>query len=394
MLKAAREADVEAPVIVMTAFGTIEEAVRAMKEGAADFLTKPVDTEHLLVLLDRAVERRRLATEYVLLKEDYQRRYGLPRVLGDDPAWKETMLAVQRAAPAEATVLLLGESGTGKELLSRALHQLSPRAKGPFVAINCAAIPEALLENELFGHEKGAFTGAAARKIGKAELAHRGTLFLDEIGDLPLALQAKILRLVQERQFERVGGLQTISVDVRVVAATNRDLREAVARREFREDLLLPPVGLPARDPAAAPAAQRHPRCWPTPSSSATRGRWAGAGCASRKRRAAALLDHSLARQRARAPELDRARGHPRRRKRDRAVATCAWPRRRPPVRGWATCSISRVRSRKSGRRAAARAEDEAIRLALQECRDDRNEAAARLGISAAALARRLRGPA
>jgi DNA-binding NtrC family response regulator len=237
VLAAAREGDVELPVIVMTAFGTVEEAVRAMKEGATDFLTKPVDTDHLLLLLDRATERRRLATEYLLLKEDYQRRFGLPRVLGEDPAWKETLLAIQRAAATEATVLLLGESGTGKELLSRALHQLSGRAKGPFVAINCAAIPENLLENELFGHEKGAFTGASGRKIGKAELAHHGTLFLDEIGDLPLALQSKILRLVQERQFERVGGVQTISVDLRLVAATNRDLKEAVAAKQFREDL-------------------------------------------------------------------------------------------------------------------------------------------------------------
>jgi DNA-binding NtrC family response regulator len=237
VLQAAREADPQAAVIVMTAFGTIEEAVRAMKEGATDFLTKPVDTEHLLLLLDRAIDRRRLVTEYVLLKEDHQRRFGLPRLLGEDPAFKESLLAIQRAAASDANVLLLGESGTGKELLSRALHQLSPRAKGPFVAINCAAIPEALLENELFGHEKGAFTGASARKVGKAELAHKGTLFLDEIGELPVSLQAKILRLVQERQFERVGGLQTLTVDVRVVAATNRDLHAAVARKEFREDL-------------------------------------------------------------------------------------------------------------------------------------------------------------
>lgn len=237
VLQAAKEADPQTPVMVMTAFGTIEEAVRAMKEGAADFLTKPVDTDHLLLLLERAMDRRRLLTEYVLLQEDYQRRFGLPKVLGEDPVFKETMLALQRAAGTDATVLLLGESGTGKELLCRALHQLSPRAKGPFVAINCAAIPEALLENELFGHEKGAFTGASGRKVGKAEMAHRGTLFLDEIGDLPLLLQGKILRLVQEKQFERVGGVQTLTVDVRVVAATNKELREAVAKKEFREDL-------------------------------------------------------------------------------------------------------------------------------------------------------------
>ena len=237
VLQAARDSDPEMPVVVMTAFGTVDEAVRAMKEGAADFLTKPVDTDHLMVLLDRAIERRRLLTEYVLLKEEYQRRFGLPRLLGEDPALKETMLALQRAASTDATVLLLGESGTGKELMARSLHQLSARAKGPFVAINCAAIPETLLENELFGHEKGAFTGASGRKIGRAEMAHQGTLFLDEIGDLPLPLQGKILRLVQEKQFDRVGGTQTISVDVRVVAATNRDLKEAVAAKQFRDDL-------------------------------------------------------------------------------------------------------------------------------------------------------------
>src|SRR5258707_1226695 len=230
-------ADAGPAVIMMTALGTVEEGVRAMKGGAADFLTKPVDTDHLLLLLDRVMERRRLATELVLLRDDYQRKIGLPRVLGEDPALKETMLAIQRAAATDATVLITGESGTGKELMSRALHQLSPPGKGPFVAIKCAAIPEALLENELFGHEKGAYTGATARKVGKAEMAHHGTLFLDEIGDLPLLLQGKILRLVQEKQFERVGGVQTLSVDVRVVAATNRDLKEAVAAKQFREDL-------------------------------------------------------------------------------------------------------------------------------------------------------------
>jgi DNA-binding NtrC family response regulator len=237
VLQAAKEADPDVPVIVMTAFATVDDAVRAMKQGATDFLTKPVDTEHLVLLLERALERRRLLTEYVLLKEEYQRKIGLPRLIGEDPALKDAMLGLQKAAATDATVLLLGESGTGKELMARSLHHLSARAKGPFVAINCAAIPEALLENELFGHEKGAFTGATNRKMGKAEMAHHGTLFLDEIGDLPLSLQGKILRLVQEKQFERVGGVQTLSVDVRVVAATNRDLQEAVAAKQFREDL-------------------------------------------------------------------------------------------------------------------------------------------------------------
>src|SRR6266851_574151 len=251
VLQAARDAESETAVVVMTAFGTVAEAVRAMKEGAEDFLTKPVDTDHLLLVIERAMDRRRLQTEYVLLKEEYQRRFGLPKVMGEDPALKETMLEIQRASASDATVLVLGESGTGKELMARALHQLSPRAKAPFVAINCAAIPEALLENELFGHEKGAFTGASARKLGRVEMAHGGTLFLDEVGDLPLGLQPKILRLVQERQFERVGGVQTITVDVRLVAATNRDLQEAVARKEFRDDLFFRlsvfPVTVPPR---------------------------------------------------------------------------------------------------------------------------------------------------
>src|SRR3989442_751375 len=171
VLQASKEADAQAPVIVMTAFGTVDDAVRAMKEGATDFLTKPVDTEHLLLVLERAMERQRLQTKYVLLKEEHQRRFGLPKMMGEDPALKETMLAIQRVAATDATVLVLGESGTGKELMSRALHQLSARAKGPFVAINCAAIPENLLENELFGHEKGAFTGATGRTIGRARMA-------------------------------------------------------------------------------------------------------------------------------------------------------------------------------------------------------------------------------
>ncbi|MET0553898.1 MAG: sigma-54 dependent transcriptional regulator [Vicinamibacteria bacterium] len=389
VLQAAREADPQVPVIVMTAFGTIEEAVRAMKAGATDFLTKPVDTEHLLVVLERAVEQRRLLTDYVLLKEDYQRRYGLPKVLGEDPAWKETMLAVQRAAPTDATVLLLGESGTGKELLSRALHQLSPRAKAPFVAINCAAIPEALLENELFGHEKGAFTGAAARKIGKAEMAHRGTLFLDEIGDLPLSLQAKILRLVQERQFERVGGLQTISVDVRVVAATNRDLREAVARKEFREDLFfrlsvfpveIPPLRRRRGDiPLLAEAfleryAHEMGRRGLRLSDAARRElldhHWPGniRELQNAIERAAILAD-GLSIE----PRHLRLTADPHAGRRLADVLDLSGP-------------LAEV-----GKRASARAEDEAIRLALQDCAGDRGAAAARLGLSPAALNRRLR---
>jgi DNA-binding NtrC family response regulator len=237
VLSAALKSGPETDVIVMTAFGSIEDAVRAIREGASDFLTKPVDTDHLLLLVDRALDRRRLKRRAFLLEEEMQERMSLPRLVGTSEGLKEALLQVQRVAPADTTVLILGESGTGKELLARSVHQLSPRAKGPFVAINCAAIPESLLENELFGHEKGAFTGANARKLGRVEMAQGGTLFLDEIGELPLSLQPKILRLVQERQFDRVGGTETRQVDLRLVTATNRDLRAMVASREFREDL-------------------------------------------------------------------------------------------------------------------------------------------------------------
>jgi len=237
VLRAAKELDPALPVIVMTAFGSIQDAVAAMKEGALDFLAKPVDPDHLLLMVERALAQRRLATENLILKEELAQRRGAPQIVGDDPKLKQVSLALHRAAATDTTVLLEGESGTGKELFARALHALSTRADGPFIAINCAAIPENLLETELFGHEKGAFTGAAARKPGKFELAHRGTLFLDEIGDLPLALQAKILRALEEKRFERVGGTVPLQVDVRVVAATNRNLKAAVAARQYREDL-------------------------------------------------------------------------------------------------------------------------------------------------------------
>src|SRR5437588_4569610 len=188
-------------------------------------------------MVERALSQRRLTTENLILKEGLASRRGGPQIVGEDARLKQVTVALHRAAATDTTVLLEGESGTGKELFARALHALSPRADGPFVAINCAAIPETLLETELFGHEKGAFTGASARKPGKFELAHRGTLFLDEIGDLPLALQAKILRALEEKRFERVGGTALIQVDVRVVAATNRNLKAQVAARQFREDL-------------------------------------------------------------------------------------------------------------------------------------------------------------
>ena len=237
VLRAAKDLDAELPVVVMTAYGSIQDAVTAMREGATDFLAKPVDPDHLLLVVQRVIAQRRMQAEYFLLKEELAERRGAPRIIGEDPTLRQVSQQLHRAAATDATVLLEGESGTGKELFARALHALSPRQDGPFVAINCAAIPDTLLETELFGHEKGAFTGAAARKPGRFELAHRGTLFLDEIGDLPLALQAKILRALEEKRFERVGGTVSLQVDVRVVAATNRNLKARVAVRQFREDL-------------------------------------------------------------------------------------------------------------------------------------------------------------
>jgi DNA-binding NtrC family response regulator len=237
VLRGAKDIDPELPVIVMTAYGSVQDAVVAMKEGALDFLAKPVDPDHLLLLVARALTQRRLAAENLVLREELAARRGAPAIIGEAPSLKRVISTLHRAAGTDTTVLLLGESGTGKELFARTLHASSPRADGPFVAINCAAIPETLLETELFGHEKGAFTGATARKAGRFELAHRGTLFLDEIGDLPLALQAKILRALEEKRFERVGGTQSLQVDVRVVAATNRNLKTAVAAKQFREDL-------------------------------------------------------------------------------------------------------------------------------------------------------------
>ena len=237
VLRLAKEIDDEIPVIVMTAYGTLEDAVRAMKDGALDFLAKPVDPDHLQLLVRRALEQRRIVNENLLLKEELAVRRGAPQLVGEDPALRKVFQSLQRAAATDTTVLIEGESGTGKELFARSLHALSERTAQPFVAINCAAIPETLLETELFGHEKGAFTGAVARKPGKFEMAHRGTLFLDEIGDLPLSLQAKILRALEEKRFERVGGTASVQVDVRLVAATNRGLRNQVAARRFREDL-------------------------------------------------------------------------------------------------------------------------------------------------------------
>lgn len=238
VIRAAKHFDSGLPVIALASADDAAGAVTAMKEGVFECLIRPVDPADLLPLIERALSRRRELTAALLTSSTMvERGDGVPLIVGHDPALTQVLVGLERAAATDATVLLEGESGTGKELFARSLHGISPRAAGPFVAINCAAIPETLLESELFGHEKGSFTGAVGRKLGKFEVADGGTLFLDEIGDLPASLQAKILRAVETRSFERIGGTSPIQVDVRIVAATNRDLRARVAAREFREDL-------------------------------------------------------------------------------------------------------------------------------------------------------------
>ena len=237
VLRAVRTIDPKLQVVVMTTHGSIQDAVAAMKEGAMDVLAMPVDPGRLALIVERTTAQRRLQTDDAHKDQALAERRGAPRIVGEDPQLRRVSQQLSRAAGANATVLLEGESGTGKELFARALHALSSRSGGPFVAINCAAIPEGLLETELFGYERGAFTGAVGMKSGRFEMANRGTLFLDEIGDMPLPLQPKILRALEEKTFERVGGTSTSHVDVRVVAATNRDLKARVATHDFREDL-------------------------------------------------------------------------------------------------------------------------------------------------------------
>jgi DNA-binding NtrC family response regulator len=237
VLRASKAENPLTPVIMMTAYGSVDIAVTAIKEGAFDFITKPFDTDHLLLLIRRALEAQRLCAENVLLREELASRYGAPRIIGKSAGIVGVAQKVQKVAQAKTTVLLLGESGTGKELFARAIHNLSPRAAFPFVPINCAAIPRELIESELFGHEKGSFTGAEAKKIGKFELADKGTIFLDEITEIDLSLQAKLLRAIQEGEIERVGGLKSVQIDVRIVAASNRDMERAIEEKRLREDL-------------------------------------------------------------------------------------------------------------------------------------------------------------
>jgi DNA-binding NtrC family response regulator len=248
VLDAAIALDPTLPVIVMTAFGSIETAVEAMKHGAEDFITKPVDPDLLRLRVSRSIERRVRSRQSLLFAEAQSRT--MPPIVGESAAIRAVRVETERVAATDATVLLEGESGTGKELFAHAIHALSARRNGPFVAINCAAIPETLLESELFGHERGAFTGATARRMGKFELGDSGTVFLDEIGELTPVTQGKLLRVLQERSFHRVGGTVPIEVDVRILAASNRSLEKLVAQGLFREDLFYRVRVFPIRIPA------------------------------------------------------------------------------------------------------------------------------------------------
>ena len=237
LLRAVKAMNPEIPFLLVTAYGTVETAVQAMKEGATDYLSKPLDLEELLLRIDRAGEQLRLRSAVRDLQARLVERHRLEGIVGESGRMQEVLALVKQVAPSDATVLIRGESGTGKELIARAIHFNSRRATGPLVTLSCAALPEQLLESELFGHERGAFTGAVAQRKGRFEQAHDGSIFLDEIGDLPASLQVKLLRVLQERQFERLGGNQTLTVNVRILAATHRDLEQAMRNGAFREDL-------------------------------------------------------------------------------------------------------------------------------------------------------------
>jgi len=237
LLQRIKKASPKTPTIVITAFGSIENAVEAMRNGAIDYVTKPFEEAKLGVSIDRALNIGRILDENENLRREIRDRLNLEHMVADSPEMRHVLEVVEQVAQSNATVLVTGESGTGKELITRALHDWSARSHGPFVAINCAAIPDNLLESELFGHEKGSFTGATDKKIGKFEQAHGGTLFLDEIGEMNIAIQAKVLRAIEQQEFQRVGGNRTLKTDVRFIAATNKDLRQSVADGTFREDL-------------------------------------------------------------------------------------------------------------------------------------------------------------
>ena len=308
-LQEVKRSDPQMPVVIMTAFGSVESAVDAMKAGASDYVLKPFSLAELVMVVRKELDTHQLREENRDLREALGRRYEYKNIVAQSEKMQAVLALVERVAPSNVTVLVGGESGVGKDLVARAIHEHSQRARGPFIKINSTAIPETLLESELFGYEKGAFSGAVTSKPGKFELADRGTLFLDEIGDVPAAIQVKLLRVLQEKEFERLGGTKTIKVDVRLIAATNRDLRAALEEGTFREDLYYRLNVVPIDIPPLARAQGRHSRareifsgkifegCWPADENDLAR-------------RDENACGFSVARKCARTRERDAAGGH------------------------------------------------------------------------------------
>ena len=326
----------------MTAYGTVKTAVRAMKLGAEDYLGKPIDVEELEVVLQKAIEKKGLLEETRHLRARLEHKYRFDNLVGESPEMLAVFKAIRQVAPSSASVLLLGESGTGKELFAQALHQNSPRRHKPFVRVACAALPETLLESELFGHEKGSFTGAISTRAGRFEAADGGTLFLDEIGDISPTVQVKLLRFLEEREFERVGGNKTYKVDVRIVAATHRDLKKKLEDGSFREDLYYRLNVIEIEIPPLRCAPWRHPHPGPALSPQVRAGQRKGDGGPLRRGDGAAPRP-PLAGQRARAGERDGARGGAGRRPRPSRPSTsppCARRRRSSPAPPTATPGV------------------------------------------------------
>ena len=383
LLRALQSQGADVTTLLLTAQGTVETAVEAMKEGAYDYLTKPVDIQRLKILLDKIVERLETLREVKALRRQLREHGTFGSMIGNSPEMRKIYSVVEQAAPTSASVLITGESGTGKELVAQTIHQLSPRAAFPFVAINCAAIPETLLESEIFGHEKGAFTGAADRRQGCFELADRGTLFLDEIGEMTPATQVKLLRVLQERRFRRLGGRNEQSVDVRVIAATNIDPLDAVQKGKLREDLFyrlnvfalaLPP--LRERKDDLPLLVQAFVTEFNTRNQKVDR-----------RRRSAGDADAravQLAGQRARAAQRDRARDDSRARSVHRAAAPAADAART------SRCRSTSRRWRWRPGTTVEEAERRLIMMTLEHTRDNKTRAAEILGISLKTLHNKL----
>ena len=387
LLRALTEEVPFAAVILLTGQGSIDTAVAAMKEGAYDFLTKPVEVSRIKLLIPKAAEKSEALREVALLRRRVKQLWGLGRLVGTSPAMQAVHRLIELAAPTPAAVLITGESGTGKELVARTLHELSPRARGPFVAVNCAAIPETLLESEIFGHEKGAFTGALERRQGCFELAHEGTIFLDEIAEMSVALQAKFLRILEDSMVRRLGAKAEIKVDVRVLAATNKDPEQAMKAGTFREDLFyrlnvmslaMPPLRDRREDiPLLIQAFLEE-----------FNGKYDKRITSVDEEALEILMAHAVARQRARAPQLHGARDHRVRGQPDRSRRTCRRARR--PAR--------RRRPRRAAPRVAfavgtnlEEAERVLIVKTLAAAGNNKTQAAQTLGISLKTLHNKLR---